>query len=339
MQQRDGITIVRAANRRLCKVVHSDGTIDDYQGARLVDLIEREFEDFDGLARLLTQLASRRDAAVVRGAPADPTRTRGVRRLVHADPETGDPPTLVECSRSVVAFDFDTIARPDSVNVTDLEGCARAAIAHLPLAYHRAETIVQATSGHAIKPGIRLRLWYGLSRPTSGAELTSWLRRTPVDPSPFRPAQLIYTATPVFMPGALDPLPTRLVRLGGTPTVPVPPASELRPAPRPPAAAPPPPGSAGSGDYAATVLTRALVRIGRAGVGQRNPSLLAAACTLAPLIKHRLITETTVTEALIGAAKRAGLDDEPHRGAEREAKKAVAWALAHFEQQPTGDAA
>ena len=88
-------------------------------------------------------------------------------------------------------------------------------------------------------------------------------------------------------------------------------------------------GSAGSGNYAATRLIRALIRIGRAPPGQRNPTLFAAACELAPLIKQRLLDETVVVEALTGAARRAGIDDEPHRDAEREARKAVKWALEH----------
>jgi hypothetical protein len=89
-------------------------------------------------------------------------------------------------------------------------------------------------------------------------------------------------------------------------------------------------GSVGSGNYATTMLIRALVRIGRAPPGQRNPTLFAAACGLAPLIKAGLLDETTVTEALTGAAKRAGIDDDPHRDAAREARKSIRWALEHL---------
>ena len=40
----------------------------------------------------------------------------------------------------------------------------------LPSAFAEAEGIVQASAGHGIKPDIRLRLWFWLDRPITGAE-------------------------------------------------------------------------------------------------------------------------------------------------------------------------
>ena len=167
---------------------------------------------------------------------------------------------------------------------------------------------IQATSGHGIKPGIRLRLWHWLDRPTSGAELKYWLRDTPVDPAPFRPAQLIYTATPLFRRGARDPLPQRLAMRRGSSCVAVPSAAMLRPPPRTPRPTPSIPAfdSPGSGDYAATMLIRALMRISKAEPGRRNPTLFAAACRLAPLIQQHLLDENTVVEALTLGGSRPG---------------------------------
>jgi hypothetical protein len=324
----DTITVVRAPCRRLTKLIHADGTIDDYELVRHVDLAEREILGLDELGRLLAGLQSQTDKAVVRGAIADTKCSKHVRRLLHADRETGELPTLIERPRRWAALDFDHVARPAHIDVADIEVCGEIVVALLPEPFRYAGCIIQATSGHAIR-GIRLRLWHWFDRPVSGAELKYWLAKVPVDPAPFRAAQLIYTAAPMLASGVRDPLPARLAWRTGSPRVRVPPARELQAPPRRPAPIPPACGSVGSGDYAATMLTRALVRIGRAGTGRRNPTLFTAACGLAPLIKRGLFDETTVTEALIGAAKRAGLDNEPHRDAEREAKKAVAWALGH----------
>jgi hypothetical protein len=330
MTAADTITTARAPGRRMTKLIHTDSTIDDYDLVRHVNLTEREVDGLDGLGQVLAELQSRSDCAVVRGAIADATRTRHVRRLLHPDRATGEQPTLVERARLWTGLDFDSIVRPSDVDVTDIAACGEIAVALLPAAFRDAACIVQLTSGHSFKPGIRLRLWHWLERPVSGAELTYWLREAPVDPAPFRPAQLIYTATPLFAAGACDPLPLRLARRRGSPSVRVPPAHELQPPPRPPAPVPPAAGSAGSGEYAATILIRALVRIGRAAPGERNPTLFRSACQVAPLIKQGLLAEDTVIEALTGAARRVGIDDEPHRDAEREARKAVRWALEHL---------
>ena len=68
----------------------------------------------------------------------------------------------------------------------------------LPEEFWTADCIVQATAGHGIKPGMRLRLWFWLSRPLGRGELDRWFANSPVDRSVFRTVQAIYTAAPVF---------------------------------------------------------------------------------------------------------------------------------------------
>jgi len=222
------ITVVRSHGRRLAKAIRVDGSIEDYGGVPTVDLAEVEIDGLDGLEALLCRIERRRDYCVVRGAIADRMRTRGVRRLLHRDPATGDEPTLREEPRRWAALDFDGVPRPDWIECADLLGCACVAIATLPDEFRRVRFIVQATAGHGLKPGLRLRLWCWLSRPTTGAELKYWLRSAPVDPSGFGAAQMIYTAAPVFLPGSFDPLPTRLDVVPGDAEVTVPAPRRLR---------------------------------------------------------------------------------------------------------------
>jgi putative DNA primase/helicase len=81
----DSVTVLRARGPRLAKRVHSDGTITAYNKARTFDLFERAVANLEELERLLRQLERRPNCGIVRGQPADPERTQGVRRRFHPD--------------------------------------------------------------------------------------------------------------------------------------------------------------------------------------------------------------------------------------------------------------
>ena len=140
----------------------------------------------------MRRLEHRWDCCIVRGAIADPTRVRGVRRLLHPDPATGDTPTLRDLPRRWLPLDIDNLPRPNEIDADDLVACARVAIAALPHTFHNVRYIVQATASHGIAPGMHLRLWYWRDRPVVGAELKRWLRDAPTDRSVFGGAQPIY---------------------------------------------------------------------------------------------------------------------------------------------------
>lgn len=327
----DGITILRARRRQLSKVVRADGAIEDYNSARRFDLSGARIAALDELVFLLRGLANRRDYCVVRGAIADPTRIRGVRRLLHPDQKTGDAPTLCDVPRRWLALDIDRAPRPANIAPTNLSGCAAAAIAALPAPFQDASHIVQATASHGIKPGLRLRLWFWLDRPTTGVELKCWLRLAPVDHSVFGAAQIIYTASPVFAAGAADPMPERMIVVAGGPCVQVPPIAELTlPARKPIArassfAAGVLINPAASSRYGAAALIWATARVARAPEGDRHSTLLTEARGLTLLVGRRVLTERAVAVALAGAAEMAGLPSE-------EAADLIAWAIAHPRQ-------
>ena len=61
-----------------------------------------------------------------------------------------------------------------------------------------------------IKQGkIRLHLWFWLSHSSSDAEMKGWLQNAPVDLALFNPAQPHFTAKPIFIGDAEDPMPGR----------------------------------------------------------------------------------------------------------------------------------
>jgi len=301
MQAVESATVIQAHGRRLSKLIRADGTSEAYDRARLVDLHQVALASLDALADLLRDLAERRDCAVVRGAILDPDRTRGVRRLLHADTETGDAATLRETPRHWIALDVDSLPLPPGTDPRDLAGCAGAVLAHLPEAFRQARALVQATASHAIKPGARVRLWYWCSRPLSGAECKRWMAEAQVDRSVFGAAQLIYTARPIF-DGMADPIPCRMVILPGANAVQAPSPAALAPPLQP---ALPAPSNAFKGDE----VTRfaALLRVvQRAPEGERHRHLFWAACRAGELVARGTLAPDAAAGALVAAAMAGG---------------------------------
>jgi len=293
----DSITIVRAHGRRLAKTIHADGAIDKYGKAKIFDLIVHPIADCAALEVVLRDLAELHDCAVVRGTPADPAFVKGVRRLLHRDCDAGDPPTLVEAPHRWIAIDIDQLSRPDWIKPEDLLGCACVAIRRtLPSEFHQARFVVQATASHGLKPGIRLRLWAWLARPVFGAELKYWFRLSLVDHSIFGANQVIYTATPVFLPGAFDPLPKRIDAIPGQDVVSVPPPDQLKP-PAPQSRRP----RLGGGNGNISGLIRV---VANARPGNRNAILYWAGCRAA---EQEGLNQNAAARDLIAAAVAAGL--------------------------------
>jgi hypothetical protein len=323
------LTIARSRHRRLAKLIRPDG-ITGYDSVLTIDLHPRPVADLAALYGLLKQLSPRSDCCILRGAPLDPARVRGVRRLLHPDPKTGEVPSLREVPRRWIALDLDGLPMPAGTDPRDLAACAHAVLPLLPVAFRDASLIVQATATHGIKPGARLRLWAWLSRPLSGAECKRWLRPAPVDPVVFRTVQPIYVAAPIFYAGAVDPLPQRLLLLPGQcETVEAPDAMALAPPPPRPATQPRPlPDRSRAGRYALAALSRAAAAITR-GDGGRHMVAMREALSLARLVRGGLLSEAEVTRAIDGALR------VPERNtAISEAADVVAWAMQHAAERP-----
>jgi hypothetical protein len=317
----DQLTILSSRWRRLAKTITRDGEIIPYDRARIFDFFERPVSSLADIGGWLSWLSDRQDCCVVRAAILDPARTQGVRRLLFPDSKTGEQPTLREVARQWVALDFDNLPPPENVQVADLASCAVVAIERLPLAFRGSACIVQATASHGIKPGLRLRLWYWLSRPTTGAELKAWLRATPVDKSVFNGAQPIYTAAPVFLDGATSPIRIRLAMLPGRHAVDVPTQDVLKV--QPVAALPvrvrPTVPQTGRQSFAA--LSRAALRIALAVEGTRHRTLVVEASRLSRLVSAGGLSVDDVRMVLLSAAELVGTPPE-------EAQSIIEWALA-----------
>ena len=237
--------------------------------------------DLDHLAAILRSLLPCWDRCIVRGAPIDPDRASGIRRLLHRDPETGDEPTLYETPRRWVAIDVDGIPLPPGVLATDIEGCARVAIRHLPVEFHGKKCVAVATAQHGIRPDIRLRLCFWLDGVTT---LEVRLNRGSaasrvVDLCTIRPVQCIYVAAPVLADGVPDPVPDRLVVLPGEPLVSIRPLPTPKPreTPRVDGSRPRPPSGGCPDRYRDAALTGIAGTLMATTEGGRHVALTAAA--------------------------------------------------------------
>ena len=162
------ITILHARGRLLAKLIRTDGSIDSYDKAKHFDAIELGIQGLDHLAAVVRSLLPCWDRCVVRGSLVGGSPATGIRRLLHADRETGDQPAFYELPRRWVAIDVDGIPRPPEIPVADIACCARVAISHLPPEFQGRACVAVASGGHGFKPGIRMRLGIGstVPRPT-----------------------------------------------------------------------------------------------------------------------------------------------------------------------------
>lgn len=320
----DTLTVLHSPHLRLAKRLRIDGGSDGYDKAKTLDAYTVEVTGLDDLFQLLQRLVSRPSCCVVRGRLLYGNSAKGIRRLLHIDRETGELPTFEDTPRRWLALDLDGLPMPEGVAPSDLAACGAAAVEALPEAFRGAACIVQASASHGVKPGLRLRVWVWLSRPTWGHEVKRWLKSTPCDPSVFGAVQPIYTAAPVLAPGVANPVPVRLLAVTGEATVKVPPPETLAPPPPPEAKrSTTSPGEATAHRYVRKALERAATNIANAREGNRHPLIVAETCRLARFVESGWLTSSNLADIVREAARQAGKDDKGELDA------AIAYGLAN----------
>jgi predicted P-loop ATPase len=170
-----------------------------------------EVKDIYDLSSKLMTLECDSRACVVRGGlaeGADPTR---MRRLLY--PDGDDQPTLVRRSRRWLMVDFDNVPCPEGLDpANDPEAAVAYLISLLAPEFVDATCHWQFGSSQGFKPGLlSAHLWFWLDREIGDDDLDRWAkqhRSVGIDPAVFRPAQVHYTAAPVF-DGVRDPFPRR----------------------------------------------------------------------------------------------------------------------------------
>lgn len=223
----DVLTVLHSAGPRLAKLWHADGTIDGYEDARQVRVQELPVRDIASLARALRSLEDNPRACVVRGRfvgheAAEPLYEAELARDRRRG-KPGERPRRGWTLRRLAFFDD----RPSHALILDIDGYRPALYdpvtepagaveeyvhEHLPPAFAGASCYWQlsGSAGHAAHDGVlKAHVAWWLREPLPADVLIAWCESLgrPFDPACLRIVQPIYTATPLFEPGANDPVP------------------------------------------------------------------------------------------------------------------------------------
>jgi hypothetical protein len=197
--------------------------VSDFSAGIWYTAFQRTVDGIGDLAGLLDRGSGASRCAIIRGQPRPGVDRRRCRRL--SDPVAhGDRVTFDPQARRWLAGDIDHLLEPLGCTfAAEPEDGIEHAIAQLPEPFWEASCWWQATGSAGIKPGIRCRLWWWLSRAISDAEAKGWLADAPVDRSLYTPVALHYVAAPLLAPGTPDPVIRRCgFRQGLVDTVEVP---------------------------------------------------------------------------------------------------------------------
>jgi hypothetical protein len=166
------------------------------------------------LAAALSELQQDTASMVIRGALIEGRETQSIRRTGKASLWNDPGSNFNAMPRQWCMIDIDDLPLPPefadiSVHQKDILAYT---VARLPEAFRGVDCYFQFSASMGIKTDmVRVHLWYWLDRPANDREMTAWLSQSevPVDLSLFRPVQPHFTAHPVFVEGAVDPLPAR----------------------------------------------------------------------------------------------------------------------------------
>lgn len=167
-----------------------------YQTGKTFNVEERAINGLNDLYNLINDLRWDPQRFIIRGRPTGPQRHSVMRRLKGEDATFADEPLRWAC------VDVDSVGASAG---TPREQLA-ALVASCPQLSGTA-CVVQLSSSWGIKPGIRAHLWYWLTEPRTGRQVSEWAASLPfrVDHSLFMAIQPHYTADPEFK-GVDDPL-------------------------------------------------------------------------------------------------------------------------------------
>lgn len=200
MTTSDSLTLLRSQHAVLQKVFTKESVPNGALAVpRLYSAQTISVRSIDSLAELLIRIGDDPHLAVIRGALSDADTGSEYISRTKAN--------FKPAERSWCMLDIDSLACPDGV--TDATGYLKAAIQELPKEFHNVNFFYRFSSSMGVKAGIRVHLWFWLSRPCSDVEMKAWLADSPVDSSLFNPVQLHLTCSPAFRDGLIDPVKQR----------------------------------------------------------------------------------------------------------------------------------
>jgi hypothetical protein len=225
------ITTLRSVNNEpATKLIRPDANgkliTTDYGKSKYFHVGIESIGDIFELSGLIKGLEGNASTMIVRGGlKPDVDLSRPVRRRMKGNEQDANEFPLEDVEQSWVMLDFDNIKATASTDlVNDPESAIRYVVSLLPLEFQDATCHWQLSSSAGIKSGIRVHLWYWLTEPMNcynlkcqwAAKLNQQMGYKFVDTALFQAVQAHYTAAPVFVDGAVDPLKRRSGLLEGS---------------------------------------------------------------------------------------------------------------------------
>jgi putative DNA primase/helicase len=214
----DFVTILTSKGARLTKRIfrHPNGRLwqHPYENAKHFAFQARSVGSLEDLRHVIDGIGPQSCLILGRLKEGiDPTHA--VRRLYDHKLDDGsvEPATIEDVAHVWLPMDIDSLDACDEKGKFDAIAepvrAVHCIIARLPSEFQRADCVWQFTSSAGFKPGIRMRLYFWLSRPLTGAEMKAWLdSHDIIDKSIYTPVQPIYAAPPVIE-DVPDPVPQR----------------------------------------------------------------------------------------------------------------------------------
>lgn len=222
------ITILRAPeglpHAKRFGIVEGEYQSEPIRFSSTYDVEARRVEGLTQLSEILTALENQPSACVIRGMLREGYPSTGVHRRY-----AGANASFIGQACQWLCVDIDELEAPDELpHFNDQPNLvAEYAVSHLPPEFSGIDFHWQLSGSMGVKPGIRVHLWFWLSRPITDQEAKAWLSdaMTKVDLILYTPIQPHFTAFPIFEAPAKDPVDYRsdLFEYGlGNSVVPVP---------------------------------------------------------------------------------------------------------------------
>lgn len=209
--QSETVTILKARGQlRLTKTCRNGKTEGYPDRCKRFTVTLRTVGNIVELSDLLSKLENAPQHCIIRGAlrrAHDPAAV--LRRKSNLDKEDPTCPHFVHAPRAFLCVDVDNLVTPDSLDpMGDPISAIEYAVSKLGEPFQGVSFHYQWSSSMGVPSWgkLKLHLWFWLDRRVDDASLRAWAERTEhADPALYSPAQIHYTAAPLFVDMA-DPL-------------------------------------------------------------------------------------------------------------------------------------
>jgi len=208
----DTITILRSAGPVLTKTFDGEREI-PYDLAKHFTVETRAVANLRALSSLLTRLTGHPQRCIIRGRWVGDEAAQAIVPAATSGRYPRTNALFTEVPHHWVMLDIDRYEPLISDPVADPEAAIDEFIHDvLPEPFRCASYHWQLSASAGRTPGVlKCHLWFWLEQAYTGPQLKAWVRAggLPIDVAPLRRVQVHYTANPVFLGGARDPVAQR----------------------------------------------------------------------------------------------------------------------------------